>query len=97
MNKSELIEVVAKDVGSTKTETKKYLDAILNTITNTVAEGDEVKLPTFGSFKSRQRKAREVRNPRSGDKMTLAQRVVATFKPGTIFKARVASAQAQQN
>lgn len=97
MNKTQFIEYVAQDMGTSKEETKKYLDKILDGITKIVAEGDELKLPTFGSFMKRERKARTARNPQTGDTMQVEARTVAVFRPGTVFKARVNGDQTPTN
>ena len=69
MNKTELIDIVAKRSGMTKIETESLLTITLETIVETVAKGDRVTLVGFGSFEARERKARYGRNPKSGEKL----------------------------
>ena len=65
MNKTELIDIVAKRSGMTKIETESLLTITLETIVEAVAKGDRVTLVGFGSFEARERKARYGRNPKS--------------------------------
>ena len=63
VNKTELIDIVAKKSGMTKVETESLLTITLETIVETVAKGERVTLVGFGSFEARERKARYGRNP----------------------------------
>jgi DNA-binding protein HU-beta len=66
VNKKELIDIVAKRSGMTKTETESLVTIALETIVEFVAKGERVTLVGFGSFEARERKARYGRNPQSG-------------------------------
>ncbi len=66
------------------------LDAILNGIQASLVNGDRVTISGFGSFGVSQRKARVVRNPRSGSTMEVAARRVPRFAPGIELKAAIA-------
>lgn len=86
MNKGELIDAVAVRSGVTKTAAGEVLDALLEQIIATVAEGDKVVLAGFGTFESRDRAEREGHNPHSGEKMTIPAVKVPGFKAGKSFK-----------
>ena len=90
MNKGELVDAVAHKATVTKKQADAVLSAALETIMETVAEGDKVTLVGFGSFESRERKAREGRNPKTGDKMEIPATKVPAFSAGKLFKERVA-------
>ncbi|NEQ68540.1 MAG: HU family DNA-binding protein [Symploca sp. SIO1B1] len=90
MNKGELVDAVANKATVTKKQADAVLSAALETIMETVAEGDKVTLVGFGSFESRERKAREGRNPKTGDKMEIPATKVPAFSAGKLFKERVA-------
>ncbi|WP_439897116.1 HU family DNA-binding protein [Methylomagnum ishizawai] len=90
MNKSELIDAIADTSGQTKTEIGKTLDALLETITATVAKGEPVALAGFGTFKATYRAAREGRNPATGATIQVPESTVPKFQPGATFKNRVA-------
>lgn len=89
MNKAELIEAVADKTSSTKKQANAMLDAILGTIVDAVADGDKVVLVGFGSFESRDRLARDGRNPKTGEPMKIPATVVPAFSAGKDFKEAV--------
>lgn len=89
MNKTELIDIVAKKSGMTKIETESLVTAILETIVEAVSKGDRVTLVGFGSFEARERKARYGRNPKSGEKLYIPAARIPTFSVGNFFKNQV--------
>ncbi len=90
MNKGELVDAIAKKAEVTKKQADAVLSAALEVIMDSVAEGDKVTLVGFGSFESRERKAREGRNPKTGDKMEIPETTVPAFSAGKSFKELVA-------
>lgn len=91
MNKTELIDIVAKRSGMTKIETESLLTITLETIVEAVAKGDRVTLVGFGSFEARERKARYGRNPKSGEKIYIPSSRIPTFSVGNFFKNKVSN------
>ena len=90
MNKGELVDVVAEKASVTKKQADAVLSAALEAIMEAVSDGDKVTLVGFGSFESRERKAREGRNPKTGDKMEIPATRVPAFSAGKLLKDRVA-------
>lgn len=90
MNKTEMIEEIASRTSLTKADAARAVNAVLDTIVETVAKGDDVTLPGFGSFKSVQRAAREGKNPKTGEKLQIAATIAPKFSAGTTFKSAVA-------
>lgn len=90
MNKSELIDAIASKSELTKADAGKALDALLETIVATVAEGDAINLIGFGSFKAAERSAREGKNPKTGEKLEIPATTVPKFTAGAAFKTAVA-------
>ena len=88
MNKAQLIELVASKTKSTKIQSEQFIDATLEIIQKTVANGDEVKLVGFGSFQCQMRKSRNGRNPKTGETVKIPGSRVPRFKPGKDFKDR---------
>ena len=86
MNKSELIEAAADSAGMSKGDVGKALDAIIDTITDSVARGDKVAISGFGNFERRERGARTGRNPQTGESIQVAASKAPAFKPGKAFK-----------
>ena len=82
MNKGELIEAVAKDVGISKALAGRALDSTIGTITKGLSKGERIVLVGFGSFSVSTRKARSGRNPRTGQTITIPATKVARFKAG---------------
>ncbi len=91
MNKGELIDAVASKASVTKKDADAVLTAALEAIMEAVASDDKVTLVGFGSFESRKRKAREGRNPKTGEKMEIPETTVPAFSAGKLFKEKVAS------
>jgi len=89
MNKSELIEAVAKSV-CTKKEAATAVDAVLDAISATLKKGQSVTLVGFGTFKVAKRKARTGRNPRTGATIKIAAKKIPVFKAGSALKDAVA-------
>lgn len=90
MNKGELVDQIAQKAGVTKKQADAVLTASIETIMDAVAEGDKVTLVGFGSFEPRDRKAREGRNPKTGEKMEIPATKVPAFSAGKLFKEKVA-------
>ncbi len=90
MNKGELVDKVAQKATVTKKQADAVITATIETIMEAVSEGDKVTLVGFGSFESRDRKAREGRNPKTGDKMEIPATTVPAFSAGKLFKEKVA-------
>ena len=89
MNKGELIDNVASEIGVTKREAKKAVECVFETITDCLAKGDAVRLVGFGTFGARQRAARDARNPRTGEKIRVQAMNVPFFKAGKELKEKV--------
>ena len=86
MNKSELVQKVAEAVDIPKASAAKAVDAVIESIKNTLAEGEAVTLVGFGTFTVRERAARVGRNPRTGDPIDIKAAKVPVFKPGKALK-----------
>ena len=86
MNKTELVEVVAKKMGTTKKEAEAAGSAFTETVKEDLAEGKKVQLVGFGNFEVRERAARKGRNPQTGEEIDIPATKVPAFKPGKGFK-----------
>lgn len=89
MNKSELVEELYSKNECTKKECRKLVTSLVDTITETVSNGEEVRLINFGTFKPNSRKATVKRNPQTGEKIDIDAKVVPKFKPGKGFREQV--------
>jgi len=86
MNKTELIEAVAKDANITKADAAKAVAAITDSITKALKKGDTVTLIGFGTFKVSKRAARTGRNPQTGKEIKIAARKSPGFTAGKALK-----------
>ncbi len=86
MNKTELIERIAQEAGVPTGEAQRHLGAFEQVVTEALKGGDEVRITGFGKFSVRERKAREGRNPQTGEKMKIAASKVPAFSAGNALK-----------
>ena len=86
MNKNEFIDRVSDLSGLNKSEASRAVDAVFDTITETLKKGDEVRLVGFGTFSTAKRKARDGRNPRTGETIKIAASVQPKFSAGKGLK-----------
>jgi DNA-binding protein HU-beta len=91
VNKSELIEQISKKAELSKIDAGRALDAVMDTVTNALKEGDSVALVGFGTFSVKDRAARTGRNPQTGKEIQIAAAKVAGFKAGKGLKEAVNS------
>lgn len=92
MNKAQLIEIVATKADTTKKTANAVLDALIDVITGAVGDGEKVTLVGFGSFEARERKARDGRNPKTGEQLIIPATSVPAFSAGKQFKDAVSRA-----
>jgi nucleoid DNA-binding protein len=85
MNKGDLVNEVAKVVG-TKKEAQAAVDCVLDIITKTLKKKEDVTLVGFGTFKVSKRKARTGRNPRTGEEIKIKAQNVPKFSPGKALR-----------
>ncbi|MEL7428568.1 MAG: HU family DNA-binding protein [Pseudomonadota bacterium] len=86
MNKNELISAVAEKCDMTKAQAGDAVDAVLDTVTSSLAGGNEVRILGFGNFVVAHRKATTARNPRTGETVPVAASKAPKFKPGKALK-----------
>ncbi|MGA7672641.1 MAG: HU family DNA-binding protein [Nitrolancea sp.] len=90
MRKSDLVKSVSQQVKQPETQVTAVVNATFNAIQDALANGDEVALTGFGTFRISERGAREGRNPQTGERITIPSRKSPSFKPGTQLKRAVA-------
>ncbi len=86
MNKAELISAIAEKSELTKKDSEKALNALLDSITGALNNGEKVQIIGFGTFEAKKRAAREGINPRTGKAISIAAATVPSFKAGKAFK-----------
>lgn len=90
MNKNELIAAAAVKSGVTKKDAEKVINAVLESITGALVEGEKVQLVGFGAFDVKERPARVGRNPKTKEEIEIAASRAPQFKAGKALKDAVA-------
>ncbi|HVN68137.1 MAG TPA: HU family DNA-binding protein [Candidatus Binatia bacterium] len=93
MTKADVIDAVAVEAELSRRQAGEIVDLILNEIKAALQKGDRVALNPFGSFVVRARQAREGRNPKTGERISIAARKVPAFVAGRSLKDAVSGAR----
>jgi DNA-binding protein HU-beta len=86
MNKSEFVDAVAESADIPKSTAGKAVDAMVDVISKSLKQGQQVSLVGFGTFLTRDREARQGRNPRTGETIQIKASRVPSFKAGKGLK-----------
>lgn len=86
MTKAGIVDEVYESVGGTKKEAADFVEAVFETMKETLEEGEEIKVSGFGKFEVRQKGERVGRNPRTGVEIMIPERRVLRFKVSQVFK-----------
>lgn len=86
MNKTDLVNVVAAETELTKKDVEAVVNATLAAISNALKEGDKVQLIGFGNFEVKEVAAREGRNPKTGEAITIEASKKASFSASKVLK-----------
>ena len=90
MNKSDMIQELADRTNMSKADAGRAIDALFSPdgglITAALKKGDKVQITGFGTFETRERKARTGRNPRTGKEIRIGPTTSASFRPGKALK-----------
>lgn len=90
MTKSQLAEMVAsKNASLSKSDIEHVMDAVFDCMTSTLARGERIEIRGMGSFAVRTHNAREGRNPKTGEIVSVPRRKTVHFNPGSELKNRV--------
>lgn len=86
MNKAGLVDVIHSIVGGTKVSSEQIMDKVLNAITDSLKKGEEVSISGLGIFTVKERAARQARNPRTGEAVSVPAMKVPKFKAAKALK-----------
>ncbi len=92
LTRADLAEAVFREVGLSRQESSSLVEQTLDLVSDTLVEGDTVKLSSFGSFVLRDKNGRMGRNPKTGEEVPIDPRRVLVFKPSQVLKDRVDAA-----
>ena len=80
MTKADIVDHIASGTGLTKVETEAVVDGFIQTVIEALKEGKNIEIRGFGSFKTKKRKGRMARNPRTGAQVQVDEHYVPFFK-----------------
>ena len=86
MNKTDLITAAAEKSGLSKKDAERVVNALLDTLTTSLAKGEKVQISGFGIFEAKEREARVGRNPRTKEPVQIPATRTPTFKPSKLLK-----------
>jgi integration host factor subunit alpha len=89
ITRAQLSEAVYQEVGLSRNESADLLEMVLDEISTALADGETVKISSFGSFSVRRKGQRVGRNPKTGDEVPILPRRVLVFRPSQLLKARI--------
>ena len=89
LTRDDLAEVVRKEVGFSKLESRQLVDLVLERVVQALELGEDVKLNNFGVFEIRQKRERVGRNPRTGATATISPRRTITFRASSKMKSKI--------
>ncbi len=86
MTKADLIEEVSRLAELTRKDSEVIVDTIFDSVVRSLRVGDKIEIRGFGSFRTRQRKSRVGRNPKTGDRVEVPAKKIPFFKPSKELK-----------
>ncbi len=86
MNKAAIAEAVHGKLGGTKVQAEEVVDVVIDSIVKTLKSGDEVSIAGLGIFSTKTRAARQARNPRTGETISVPAMRVPKFRPAKALK-----------
>src|SRR5262252_6208407 len=89
MTKKEIVKQIAEHSRISRQVALEAVQMVFDGITETLVDEGRIELRNFGVFEVKRRRARKARNPRTGEKLSVPERSVVTFKPGREIKERV--------
>ncbi len=96
MQKADIALRIHQEVGISKEEALRVLDATLELLKTTLQSGESIMIAGFGKFSVRQKHARLGRNPKTGEALMISARRVVSFHPSPLFKGEINSLSAEE-
>jgi integration host factor subunit alpha len=89
LTRADLSEAVYQDIGLSRSESAQLVEQVLDTMSDAIVDGQNVKVSSFGSFIIRKKGGRIGRNPKTGQEVPIEPRRVLTFRPSQILRDRI--------
>ena len=97
MTKKDIVRTISEEIGLTQLKTKEIVQKTFDAIVDTLVREERIELRNFGVFEVKKRAARKARNPRTGERVDVAEKYVVTFKPGKEMEERVRELERRAN
>ena len=94
VTRADLADAVHRETGLPRRDAAELVEMAIEAITERLSAGETVMISGFGSFRVRDKRAREGRNPRTGEPAPIPARRVVTFRPSQALKMRIAEGRA---
>jgi integration host factor subunit alpha len=91
LTRADLTECLFEEIGLSRNESADLVETVLGEISDSLVEGENVKISSFGSFLVRQKNGRMGRNPKTGEEVPIDPRRVLVFRPSQVMKDRINS------
>lgn len=89
VTRADLVEAVQRQTGLPRADCARYVEMVLDEVFEAIVTRQEVRLSSFGAFQIRAKRERQGRNPKTGQGAKITARLVVTFKPSNVMRARV--------
>ncbi|MEK4034784.1 integration host factor subunit alpha [Methylocystis sp. IM3] len=89
LTRADLAEALHRRTGFARGDAARYVEMVLEEIFDAITSRDDVKLSSFGAFQIRAKRERQGRNPKTGEGAKITARLVVTFRPSNVLRARV--------
>jgi integration host factor subunit alpha len=90
LTRADLADAINRSVGLSRADSSRMVESIIDMITDSLADGNQVKLTGFGTFTLRDKNERMGRNPKTGDAVPITPRRVLGFRPAQMVRTRIA-------
>jgi integration host factor subunit beta len=94
VTKKEIVKTISEEIGLTQLKTKEIVQKTFDAIVEALVEERRIELRNFGVFEVKERAARKARNPRTGERVDVPEKMVVTFKPGKEMEEKVRELEA---
>ena len=91
LTRMDLCDAVHREVGLSRNESAELVESVLDLVSDSLVEGETVKISSFGTFSVREKAARVGRNPKTGEEVPIHPRRVLSFRPSHLMRDRIAA------
>ena len=97
LTRADLSEAIHRQIGLSRTESADLVKSVLDIMSDTLVQGEQVKLSSFGTFMVRDKRGRIGRNPKTGEEVPITPRRVLVFRPSQVMKSQINGSSASGN